>query len=66
MLKEEFQAINLKGRRKGLWDTDTPSGIPRKLLDSEEYKDLGQSHTVPLETGLSMGYRWYFENSRIF
>jgi hypothetical protein len=26
---------------KGLWDTDTPSGIPRKFLDSEEYKDLG-------------------------
>ena len=50
---------------KDLWDTDTPSGISGKLLDSE-YKNLGWSHTVSLKTGLSMVCRWYFGDSRNF
>ena len=46
------------------WDKSMPDGVPRKLLDSNRFMDLGWKHSVPLEAGLSLAYRWYLENNQ--
>ena len=46
------------------WDKSMPDGAPRKLLNSNQFMSLGWKHSVPLEAGLSLAYRWYLENNR--
>ena len=47
------------------WDTNKPDGTPRKLLDSSRFLNLGWKHSVSLETGLRLTYKWYLKNIEI-
>jgi GDP-L-fucose synthase len=44
------------------FDKSKPDGTPRKLLDVSRLKLLGWEHTVHLEQGLEMTYKWFLDN----
>jgi GDP-L-fucose synthase len=44
------------------WDSSKPDGTPRKLMDVTKLHDLGWSHEVDLEEGISLAYKDYLAN----
>jgi len=46
-----------------VFDADKPDGAPRKLMDSSRLNAMGWSATVPLEEGLSIGYRDFLNHN---
>ncbi len=40
-------------------DTSKPDGTPRKLLDVSKLHRLGWRHSIELEEGIKLVYRWY-------
>ena len=44
------------------WETDKPTGTPRKLMDVSVMKNLGWHATVPLEEGIRRTYEWYVQH----
>jgi GDP-L-fucose synthase len=45
-----------------LFDDSKPDGHPRKLLDVSRLNSIGWSHSVDLERGLSITYKWFVDN----
>ncbi|TSK06116.1 MAG: GDP-L-fucose synthase [Geobacter sp.] len=45
-----------------IFDATKPDGTMRKLQDVSRIHDLGWRHTVALEDGIAMTYRWYVDN----
>ena len=45
-----------------VFNTEKPSGMPRKLLDAKRLSQLGQSFAISLEDGLNRTYTWFLEN----
>ena len=41
------------------WDSNMPSGTPRKLLDSARMRALGWEPHISLQTGISSTIDWY-------
>ena len=39
-----------------------PDGTPRKLMDISRLSSLGWNHSIQLEEGLQMTYKWYLQN----
>jgi GDP-L-fucose synthase len=44
------------------WDTSSPDGTPRKLLDSSKMRALGWQPRISLEEGIANTYAWYLQN----
>lgn len=44
------------------WDHSMPDGTPRKLLDSEKFKQLGWKATIGLSDGIANTYNWFLNN----
>jgi GDP-L-fucose synthase len=44
------------------WDTSKPDGTPRKLLDVSRLHDLGWTHMISLDDGISDAYAWFVEH----
>lgn len=42
-----------------IWDTTKPDGTPRKLLDVSKLHELGFTHTISLQDGITQTYHWY-------
>jgi GDP-L-fucose synthase len=55
------RAIGYGGRI--VFDAGKPDGAPRKLMDSSRLNAMGWSATVPLEEGLSIGYRDFLNHN---
>ncbi len=47
---------------KLIFNSNFPSGTPRKLLDSSKLQALGWKPTISLESGLEQTYVWFKEN----
>ena len=41
------------------WDTSKPNGTPRKLLDSNKFKNLGWAAKISLQKGIELTYKDY-------
>jgi len=41
------------------WDKSKPDGTPRKLLDTSKIHKLGWKHSIELDDGLILTYKWY-------
>ena len=41
------------------WDTTTPNGTPRKLIDVSKLHRLGWQHKIEIEEGVEKLYEWY-------
>ena len=52
--------IGYKGVIK--WDNTKPDGTPRKLTDVSRLHDLGWHHSVEIEDGVSMLFKWYLND----
>jgi GDP-L-fucose synthase len=39
-----------------------PDGTPRKLMDISRLSSLGWNHSIQLEEGLQMTYKWFLQN----
>ncbi len=46
---------------KIVWDTDSPDGTPRKLLDINRIKSLGWNPNTSLEEGISITYKEFLK-----
>lgn len=44
------------------WDTTKPDGVPRKLLDSSKFTNLGWKSSYTIEDGIKRTYEWYQKN----
>ena len=44
------------------WDHSMPDGTPKKLLDSEKFKQLGWKATIGLSDGIANTYNWFLNN----
>lgn len=44
------------------WDDTKPDGTPRKLTDVTRLHNLGWRHTIELDQGVPMLYRWYLDS----
>jgi len=44
------------------WDDFMPDGTPRKLLDSNKFKQLGWAPTIALSDGIAQTYKWFLNN----
>lgn len=44
------------------FDVTKPNGTPRKLLDVSRLHDMGWSHRISLQEGISATYDWYLEH----
>ena len=44
------------------WDHSMPNGTPKKLLDSEKFKQLGWKATIGLSDGIANTYNWFLNN----
>jgi len=44
------------------WDHSMPDGTPKKLLDSEKFKQLGWKATIALSDGIANTYNWFLNN----
>lgn len=49
-----------------VWDSSKPDGTPRKLMDVSKMHNLGWTHQVSLEEGISKTYQWFLENINNF
>lgn len=45
-----------------IWDTAKPDGTPRKLLDVSKLHALNWKHSVPLDKGIVLTYKWFKEH----
>ena len=54
------QVVGFEG--KIVCDTSRPDGMPRRLLDSQEIRQLGWRPRTPLQEGLARTYQWYLQN----
>ncbi len=45
-----------------VWNTDMPDGTPRKLMDVSKLHNLGWSHKIKLEDGITLAYADFLEN----
>lgn len=46
------------------WDRTKPDGVPRKLLDSSKFLNLGWKSSTTIKQGLRITYEWYLKNIR--
>lgn len=46
-----------------VWNENMPDGTPRKLTDVTKLHELGWTHKVTLEEGVSLAYEWFCENA---
>jgi GDP-L-fucose synthase len=46
------------------FDTSKPDGTPRKLMDSARLHAMGWKHTISLEEGLGLAYRFFKEEAK--
>jgi GDP-L-fucose synthase len=53
--------IGFKG--KICWDTNMPEGSPRKILDSQKFREVGWKPKVSLLEGLPLTYEWYIHHA---
>lgn len=49
-----------------IFDKTKPDGTPRKLMNINRLKSLGWEHSVSLEKGLTLSYKWFIENQERF
>lgn len=54
------QTIDYKGDIE--WDITKPDGVPRKLLDSSKFLNLGWKSSTDIQSGIKMTYDWYIKN----
>ena len=45
-----------------IWDKSKPDGIPRKLMDSSNFKSYGWNSTISLKDGIKTTLEWYLKN----
>ena len=45
------------------WDKSKPDGTPRKLLESEKFKNLGWESIISLNNGIKMTYSNFIESN---
>jgi len=45
------------------FDTSRPDGTPRKLIDVSRLSSMGWNHTIDLQEGLEITYKWYLDNA---
>jgi GDP-L-fucose synthase len=45
-----------------VWDKSKPDGIPRKLMDSSNFKSCGWNSTISLKDGIKTTLEWYLKN----
>jgi len=55
------QAVGFAGAIR--WDSGTPGGTPRKLLDVARIRKLGWQATIPVEQGIASTYAWFLQNA---
>ena len=52
--------VGFEGRL--VWDTTTPNGTPRKLMDVSKLHEQGWKHTIDLQEGISLTYQDFLEH----
>ena len=45
-----------------LFDHSKPDGHPRKLLDVSKLNSVGWRHSIDLDQGLNITYKWFIDN----
>ncbi|MDE6120822.1 MAG: NAD-dependent epimerase/dehydratase family protein, partial [Muribaculaceae bacterium] len=55
------EAVGFKGQI--LWDSSKPDGTMRKLCDVSRLHALGWHHSIELDKGVPLLYKWYLENT---
>lgn len=53
-------AVQYTGEVK--WNADKPDGTMRKLCDVSKIHSLGWQHSIELDQGIHLLYRWYLDN----